>query len=1302
MSNDSKRVTFSSLDPSQKNTLDAILNGSDNLHVVHGPPGTGKSQLVVSLLEGMASQGKKVLFVSQNTEALKVIERMIVKTQKDIGYATENKYLSLFDFCLMLYNSKHRQLKYLREQYSNISSKQLPMVDVALDNSNVEFNLRYTNLDHHANYGLDGDEIGFDELVRYFIKYVNQPIAPEPLRELQSINIRQVFSALEGYEQADYFHEYNKPKRELALLSPKKTNITLPDVRQGIHDIKNVINSVSGVWIDNFATKVDIDVLDYVNHLKEYSSLRQYFDAYKLQTENIDMHHIQKIFDELIEKSGRIDEKVSELEAKHTSVIESLPVEVKGISSDTDSILLGGPTLEKVSADINMAISEKDRIIELMNILSSKYPDLEYASVRDVQLGFSSEMTEIYLSAIKRTKERIGNKSIAGLQDEIGGLKKADVEQVVEAIERFSEKIDSMGAIKRMLASVPSILKQRFGIMLVGDFEKFKGGLLDVLKLLPLLMGDDDKVVDVIAKNNIQHVPLSKLNIKLPDSEKDLATELGLINELVRLLEMHDINLKDYTQTKNDTVVLHSSLCSLQELMNVPDNKKVFIGSSLDKIIESINVTIEAEKHQRNKELLENERRDLWNDAYNTYKELILGSESTDMFESRVIETRSYLGHKIDQIPKLLNAVELPGKDISLSINFESIEKVLQAASDTDNYSDEFFEMRTGSTMRDWLDNIMVLETYNNDNEVIAYARHNTSIVNIKNALGAANVRYVENVLSNDVSFNAFAARIVNALVGELFGRAKTNQKTHISTAELLKSYERHLKSKRALSYRNTLRDLHKETIGATKELSKQTTLQAAGKSTMEKFRHNTKTITEAFPIICATPKDIAKYIAPSKAIFDYVIFDEASQLLPGQALPSIYRAKKAVIIGDPHQMPPNLNASFSLVEQSEDEFDDLGESILDLVLKQPQRQHHLKVHYRSRYNKLFEPSRKAIYSKSGVEPIFEAELANGAPIDILDDLGDEIDEYGYDKNFAKICAAIEDYLADDEKADFCVLFTTGGVLQKFRSYLEEVGYEKHKDTSKLYDNDRILLSTVTNCQGIEGTYTVLYMHHYTRPGAMWFFKEQAGAYKRLNVSITRQREGLRLLLADPRSSWIAACDQKINSDSTGPNALLSAELMRSLLTNAGEQADETYLDRELGSNISSFDSPLTEQLYSKLIEHYGSKVGKTLKVYAEVGWNLVIPRGEGIDANERNVGFRIDLGIYSTVRKRFVLGIEMDGAMYHSGYEKEHSDYTRQKVLEAKGWDIYRIWSTNWLLDMEKEFRKLTEKIDKALTENV
>ena len=57
-----------------------------------------------------------------------------------------------------------------------------------------------------------------------------------------------------------------------------------------------------------------------------------------------------------------------------------------------------------------------------------------------------------------------------------------------------------------------------------------------------------------------------------------------------------------------------------------------------------------------------------------------------------------------------------------------------------------------------------------------------------------------------------------------------------------------------------------------------------------------------------------------------------------------------------------------------------------------------------------------------------------------------------------------------------------------------------------------------------------------------------------------------------------------------------------------------------------------------------------------------------------------------------------MDGATHHSGYIKQFSDAQRQEILETKGWNIYRIWSTNWLNDIDKEFKKLVSTIDSLI----
>src|SRR5262249_28622232 len=55
-----------------------VIQGlSAPLTVVTGPPGTGKSQVVTSLLANMAWQGRSVLFASKNNHAVDVVETRV-------------------------------------------------------------------------------------------------------------------------------------------------------------------------------------------------------------------------------------------------------------------------------------------------------------------------------------------------------------------------------------------------------------------------------------------------------------------------------------------------------------------------------------------------------------------------------------------------------------------------------------------------------------------------------------------------------------------------------------------------------------------------------------------------------------------------------------------------------------------------------------------------------------------------------------------------------------------------------------------------------------------------------------------------------------------------------------------------------------------------------------------------------------------------------------------------------------------------------------------------------------------------
>ena len=79
--------------------------------------------------------------------------------------------------------------------------------------------------------------------------------------------------------------------------------------------------------------------------------------------------------------------------------------------------------------------------------------------------------------------------------------------------------------------------------------------------------------------------------------------------------------------------------------------------------------------------------------------------------------------------------------------------------------------------------------------------------------------------------------------------------------------------------------------------------------------------------------------------------------------------------------------------------------------------------------------------------------------------------------------------------------------------------------------------------------------------------------------------------------------------------------------------------------------------------------------------------------------GFFVDLGVKHPARDgAFLLGIECDGASYHSGGSARDRDRLRQEILENLGWKIHRIWSTDWFKSRESKIRRLLKRMAELL----
>ncbi len=427
-------------------------------------------------------------------------------------------------------------------------------------------------------------------------------------------------------------------------------------------------------------------------------------------------------------------------------------------------------------------------------------------------------------------------------------------------------------------------------------------------------------------------------------------------------------------------------------------------------------------------------------------------------------------------------------------------------------------------------------------------------------------------------------------------------------------------------------------------------------------------------PCFMMSPLSVAQFLDPRTVRFNVIIFDEASQVRPQDALGAILRGNQAVVIGDSRQLPPT---SFfeKLIEMGDDTetIDDSPlpsdmESILDLC-KMRFTTKILSWHYRSRHESLIAVSNEQFYDNHlFVYP---------SPMSRTDDIGlkfvycaDTVYDRGktrLNREEAKIVsrAAIDHFKQYPDKSLGVGTFSTAqqqaiieeieaariqnpGMEDFFTKARAEPFFVKNLETIQGDERDVIFIS-VGYGKDKNGILT-------TNFGPL----NVDGGERRLNVLITRARECC-VVFSNFRSS----------------------DLVIDTASSFGVRAFKEYLSyAETGVMISSSlsegdqKSPFEESVYNFLRDH-GYQVRK------QIGC----------------AGFRIDLAIADpSAPGEFILGIECDGAMYYSSRVARDRDRLRQQVLEGLGWKLYRVWSTDWYRDPGTTQEQLMAAVNRAI----
>ncbi len=471
----------------------------------------------------------------------------------------------------------------------------------------------------------------------------------------------------------------------------------------------------------------------------------------------------------------------------------------------------------------------------------------------------------------------------------------------------------------------------------------------------------------------------------------------------------------------------------------------------------------------------------------------------------------------------------------------------------------------------------------------------------------------------------------------------------------------------------------------AKEEFNKETNeLKRFGK--LQRFRKSLRQMVKSIPhlflalkpCLMMSPSTVAQLLDPEVFKFDVVIFDEASQLTTEDCIGSIIRGEKLVVAGDTKQLPPT--SFFKTVVDSDDEevededTDNNNEServdldsILDECTTSGFPQCMLKWHYRSKHEYLIAFSNKHLYQELYTFPscIEDSEI-----LGIKFFYHEPTDTTKENKRLEEAQIVAKAVMQHAKKhPDLSLGVATLNIKQKglIEAEIEKLR-EQDPSCEDFFSDNKSEYFFVKNLESIQGDERDVIMI------SVGYFKNQNGTLpmnfgpinkdggeRRLNVLITRARNMVEVF------SGIKASD--FNMDKTNKRGV---QLLQWYLDFA--ERGEIALKQSITSSADdNFDSPFEESVCNALRE-------KGYSVKSQVGCS----------------GYKIDLAIRDKDNPgHFLLGIECDGAAYHSCATARDRDRLRQEVLESLGWKIYRIWSTDWFKNPQKQLDKLINHIN-------
>jgi hypothetical protein len=425
-------------------------------------------------------------------------------------------------------------------------------------------------------------------------------------------------------------------------------------------------------------------------------------------------------------------------------------------------------------------------------------------------------------------------------------------------------------------------------------------------------------------------------------------------------------------------------------------------------------------------------------------------------------------------------------------------------------------------------------------------------------------------------------------------------------------------------------------------------------------------------PVFLMSPLSVAAYLPPGSVQFDLVIFDEASQVRPVDALGALLRGGQAVVVGDSQQLPPTTFFDKLTDPGGETEDDDAPadlESVLGLFRSRGAPERTLRWHYRSRHESLIAVSNRLFYENRLV--VFPSpDLGREARGLVFHHLPETFYEPGATRrrNLGEAQAVARAVLEHARTRPELSLGVAAFNLSQAQAVLDEVERLRRQDPAcepffAAHPEEPFFVKNLENVQGDERDVIFISVGYgRTQEGTLshnFGPLNQEGGQRRLNVLISRAKHRCEVFA-------------NFTADDLDP-ARTSA---------AGVAALKTYLAAAARRGTTE-ETGAAEAAGTPFVDRVAEAV-----------------RSQGWEVRERIgvAGYFLDLAVVDPERPgRYLLGIECDGPNYRSARSARDRERLRPEVLGRLGWRLHRIWSPDWFRDPAGEMGRVTDALLKA-----